>query len=57
MRIVGFALAGAVGLGIAGFVFGARVPDERAGEIATMLGWGGVLAGAVIGAAVGYLTG
>ncbi len=57
MKIVGCAVAGAIGLGFVGFVLGARVPDERAGEIAVMLARGGAVVGAVLGAVAGALLG
>ena len=55
MRILVGAAVGAIGLGSVGFLLGARVADERAGEIATTLGWLGVAAGAALGALGGAL--
>jgi hypothetical protein len=51
-------IAGAVGavvLGFAGFVWGAGVPDERAGEVASMLAKVGAAAGFVVGAGIALL--
>lgn len=55
MKIALCAAAGAVTLGATGFLLGASVKDERAGEAATMLGWIGVAAGAALGALGGAL--
>jgi hypothetical protein len=44
---------GSVVLGIVGFVWGARVPDERAGEVAITLGQIGLGLGLFAGSAVG----
>lgn len=51
-------VAGAVGaaaLGVAGFAWGATVPDERAGEIAVVMGKIGAAAGFVVGAGIALL--
>lgn len=47
------AAIGGVGLGLAGFVVGAGVPDERAGEAASLLAKIGLGVGALLGAAIG----
>lgn len=47
-------LVGATVLGVSGFVLGAGVPDERAGEVAGFAGKWGAVIGAVLG--VGLLT-
>lgn len=50
--LIGAGLGG-VSLGIVGFVWGAGVPDERAGEAAITLGQIGLGVGLVVGAAAG----
>jgi hypothetical protein len=47
--------AGALVLGAAGFVLGASVPDERAGEVAVWAATIGAGAGFVLGAGVAWL--
>jgi hypothetical protein len=47
------AASGAVSLGIVGFVFGAGVADERAGEAAILLGKIGAALGLALGLAAG----
>ena len=47
--------AGAVALGLAGFAFGASVPDERAGEAAVRLAQVGAVVGFALGAAAAAL--
>ncbi len=49
---IGAAIVG-VGLGLAGFIVGAGVPDERAGEAASLLAKIGLGVGALLGAAIG----
>lgn len=47
------AAIGALVLGVAGFVFGASVPDERAGEAAALVAKIGAGVGALLGGALG----
>ena len=46
------AAVGAAVLGVAGFVFGASVPDERAGEAAALVAKIGAGVGALLGGAL-----
>lgn len=50
------AVVGGIALGGAGFVLGASVPDERAGEAASLAAKVGLAVGAALGGAIGALA-
>lgn len=57
MLILAGMLVGALGVGLAGFVIGASIPDERAGEAAITLAGIGALVGAALGALLAFVAG
>lgn len=50
------AVVGGLALGGVGFVLGASVPDERAGEAASLAAKVGLAAGSLLGGAIGALA-
>jgi hypothetical protein len=52
VRVLIAGTVGAATLGIAGFFWGAHIPDERAGEIAVLMGKVGAAVGFTVGAVI-----
>lgn len=57
MRILVGGLVGAAVLGTAGFLWGAKTPDENAGQAAILVATVGAVAGFVLGGVIAYFCG